>query len=222
MPSLNCWPRWNAAYSPAITTGTTSATPNQVIWYEWLGQCRATTGTITVSNASATWEGWNGQYVVYGVNGEHIRIQTGQAPQQLTLTPEQMAAVERQRVDHAAQMAQRQQERALLEAEAAKRRDAASARAKRLLKEVLTSEQWEQYLADGSFMVRSQSGAIYRLRHGWAGNVQLLDDTGRATDSFCIHPRENVPYEDNLIAQMMMLTSQESEFLRVANRTRLN
>lgn len=96
--------------------------------------------------------------------------------------------------------------------------DEADKRAEALLVENLTAEQAAQYRQLRRFDV-VVGERRYRIRLGWAGNVDCVDERGRALERYCIHPVEAVPYADNLLAQKLMLEMDEAQFLRVANRT---
>ena len=57
----------------------------------------------------------------------------------------------------------------------------------------------------------------YRIHKGRTGNIQLLDGQDKVIKCFCIHPREQCPLDDNVLAQKLLLETNEEEFLRVAN-----
>lgn len=95
--------------------------------------------------------------------------------------------------------------------------------AEKLLKSLLSSDQRRQYEADRTFeVITTKSGRNarrYKVTHGWAGNVFLLDENGREVERLCIHPDAQVPVADNLVAQKLLLESDEAEFRRIANRS---
>lgn len=98
---------------------------------------------------------------------------------------------------------------------------AADARADVLLNTILNAEQRTQFARNRFFeVVTGSTGATrrYRIKHGWAGNIFLLDDKGREVEIFCLHPHTPVPVADNLIAQKLLLETDEASFLRIANR----
>lgn len=103
-------------------------------------------------------------------------------------------------------------------------RKAANGRARALLRLLLTDEQWSAYEDRRSFVVKAQSGQSYRIKHGYAGNVYLLDDEGREVESLCAHPSMHdegkpLPVEDAMAAQVLTLTTDEQAFREVANIT---
>jgi hypothetical protein len=92
-------------------------------------------------------------------------------------------------------------------------RKSAAERAERLLEACLTSGQREQLQKTGWFVVYSKSGRGYQIRRGRARNV--VEVNTRRT--YCCHPVENVPDADTMLAQKLMIETQEDEFLRLAN-----
>ncbi|GAC1589689.1 MAG: hypothetical protein NVS3B5_22210 [Sphingomicrobium sp.] len=95
----------------------------------------------------------------------------------------------------------------------------AAARALRLLMSLLNEEQAAQYRSERAFEVRGHSGRRYRLRHGWARNIEVLTDEGRVTECLCIHPNQALPFADNLLMQKLFLETDEVAFRRLANIT---
>lgn len=187
------WPLWNGAYAATQTSsGATRIYGNQTGVY---GPQQSAYGNQStgIYAVSTRWVTWNVTYV----NGAAL-IQTGiEQP-----TAEQVAA---------------QQERK-------RRRESADSRADRLLKSILTTAQRTQYERDRCFEVitgRTGQMRVYRIKHGWAGNVFLLDAAGREVEKLCIHPNETVPIADNLVAQKFLLEADEEMFRRTANKTRL-
>lgn len=100
------------------------------------------------------------------------------------------------------------------------KRKAASLRAESLLFTILTPSQVKQYTDDACFDVEV-NGRVYRLAcNSRSGNVVLLEN-GKAKFSYCAHPHDahEVPIPDVLLSQLLMLRSDEAQFLRIANRT---
>jgi hypothetical protein len=62
---------------------------------------------------------------------------------------------------------------------------------------------------------------VYRIEYGYAGNVKLLGNDGQPVKRYCIHADYRLPYEDQMLAQKMLLEANEPEFLRIANMTQL-
>lgn len=97
---------------------------------------------------------------------------------------------------------------------------AAVARAEELLREHLNEEQRSSYDMFREFLCKAQSGKTYRIRKGTSNNVFLLNDEGAEIMRFCIHP-QGVPDGDAMLAQKLMLETDEKSFTRIANKTQL-
>ena len=96
-------------------------------------------------------------------------------------------------------------------------RQAAMERAERLLEACLSLAQRDQFQSEGWFLVRSPSGRRYQIRRGRARNVIEVNMQGRRLRTLCCHPVDGVPDADTMLAQKLMLETQEDEFLRLAN-----
>lgn len=99
---------------------------------------------------------------------------------------------------------------------------AAMQRAERLLEELLTNEQVEQYRKLKKFHVISESGIRYevncqRRQH----NIYDLDSRGNRVVEHCIYQEGDLPLPDNIAAQLLLLQTNEQEFRRIANQTRM-
>lgn len=123
-------------------------------------------------------------------------------------------------VNHQEETAEQRAERRRIQAQHDQRardyaavRKAAAERAERLLEACLTSGQREQLRKSGWFVVYSKSGRAYQIRRGRARNV--VEVNTRRT--YCCHPVDNVPDADTMLAQKLMIETQEDEFLRMAN-----
>ena len=103
--------------------------------------------------------------------------------------------------------------------------DTAKARARRLLISMLTPDQRKELEEKNHFHLtvhdRSGSMRVYRIEHGYAGNVKLLGVAGQPVKRYCIHADYRLPYEDQMLAQKLLLESNEEHFLKVANMTQL-
>lgn len=190
----------------------TTACSNEV-WYTW-----TTTTAMTVS-ADATWVRWavdtgttdsSTVWVTWTQNAGQSYV-VGQ-PQVDARTPEQKAADEAR---WAAERAMTQR----LAAEAEQKRIAARDRARALLLSMLSKQQRDQLERERFFEVVAQSQKRYRIRQGTHGNVRLIDG-GRESVSYCAQPL-GVPDEDAMLAQKLMIETDEAAFLRVANATRM-
>lgn len=97
--------------------------------------------------------------------------------------------------------------------------EAAESRADQLLTSLLTPSQAQEYRDQKRFELQI-NGKTYRINKGRAGNVQLIEG-GKPVAQYCAHPDIWVPNGDNMVAQMLMLQTDEAMFLKTANRTAL-
>jgi len=130
-----------------------------------------------------------------------------------------------QRVERAAREELARQAR---ERDAAQRRvfmDTAKSRARKLLLSMLNPMQQKQLDEKNYFdlTVFSKDGSqrVYRIEHGYAGNVKLLGADGQPVKRYCIHADSRLPNEDQMLAQKLLLEANEEDFLRIANMTQL-
>lgn len=97
--------------------------------------------------------------------------------------------------------------------------DAPRQRARQLLKANLSLEQTRQLEERGWFEVHGSKGTRYQVWQGQVRNVLQCDDSGRIIGRFCAHPAEAVPDEDAMLAQKLLLETDEAAFLAIANRS---
>lgn len=178
----------------------------------WTGWCDSTATTTTYS-LDNTWQIWTTDSTS-ATTGNSIIWQTWTSTGiNHDVSPEAIAAADeryrRQRAEHA-----------LRAREAEERRKAATAKARVLLESVLSARQKEQLQAEKFFDMVSATGKRYRIHYGTHGNVRLLSGDGKETMRFCAQPN-GVPIEDAMAAQKLMLETDETAFLNVANATRM-
>jgi hypothetical protein len=91
-------------------------------------------------------------------------------------------------------------------------------RAKKLLHSHLDPEQRRELKRKGHFHVYGSKGNLYRIAARYPYNVRLAGEAKRSRMFFCLEPDDpEIPLEDVLLAQKLMLESDEGEFLRLAN-----
>lgn len=182
-------------------TSATYCSCTQSTWARWVSintSSTATTSTDTV------WYRWAN-------DSSYAPPVVAVAYRAVAQTDEQLAAAARRR----------EEARARAEEEA-ERQAAAKARAETLLLEHLDEEQRGEWQRERAFRVISKDGErVYRIRDGWAGNVELLNAEGVALRRYCIHPSVDCPNEDNALAQKFLLETDEEAFIRIANATQL-
>jgi hypothetical protein len=99
-------------------------------------------------------------------------------------------------------------------------RAVAIARGEELLLSLLDENQREAYRFDRMFSVIGSHGTIYRIHRGVSGNIEWIKPDGTVGGRLCAHPtmrEEWIPTEDVMLAQLLALTHDEREFVRVAN-----
>lgn len=163
-------------------------------WYEWnngtSNQSVWREWTSSGTAATTTWQVWNDDHAPWGIRYNETII----------LPAAKIKAMEEER-QAAAAAAQ-----------------ATAARAEQLLKENLDALQLEEFKVNKTFTVISRDGERrYRIRKGWAHNVERLDNTGQKMHTLCAHPVDPVPEYDNMLAQKLMLEHDEANFLKIAN-----
>jgi len=192
--TTTAWTQWTS--STANTDCTTITTD---LWSNWVGT--ATTASVTyTTNPTQIYYAW--------VNQREETLAERAARDQQRMA-DMAAAQERAR--------QYEEQRKVEDA----RRKEESERAAALLAEHLSEEQKKQLAMKGEFEVEAESGKRYVIARGYAGNVYSLDEKRRKVARHCIHPIDSVPDHDAMLAQMLWLKWNESEFLKVANTTRL-
>jgi len=184
----------------AATYATYGGSSTATSWQSWNDYYVITTSSATsFTNATFTWSGWN---LAFGDNVTPVTV-TARAPS-FRVAP--MSAEDREAADRLAK-------------KAADDRAAAIAKAKALLHGFLTSEQIAQLAAQQWFEIVSQKGNRYRIHQGQVRNVRLVGTDGRLGTSYCIQPAEYVPDEDAMLAQKLLLESDEDAFVRIANKS---
>jgi hypothetical protein len=99
-------------------------------------------------------------------------------------------------------------------------RSESEARGLALLKEWLSPAQLNAYETGRYFeVVGCDTGTIYRIHHGFQGNVEQLDGSGgELVCRWCFAPEDLVVAGDAMLAQKIALETHENAALRVANR----
>jgi hypothetical protein len=221
---------------------------NAASWNNWCARQRlltsASSGTFTVTNASTsvtsnagtyggifdadlTTAGTNAWYSTEWVTPEHsfrqeLGSRIGPYAKRAMETDAQRIAREEQEVKTAAATKERDRVYRLKEAERRRKKEEAEERARKLLMSLLSPEQRAEMEEKKHFhlTVMDPDGASrrYRIDRGFQGNVKLLGPDGKPARSYCIHSDSRLPYEDQMLAQMLLLEANEGEFLRIANQ----
>lgn len=167
--------------------------------------------SITSSNASS------GHYV----NADYGSTLLNAQVQQTQLTYNYLVAGLLDILGHSQQPETQEQREARLkvQAEYEAKRKAAAQRAEQLMFTILKPEQVRQYQDHGYFETEV-SDRIYRIKKGRAQNIEQIVN-GKPILRLCAHPSEWMPDADNMVAQFLMLRTDEAKFLATANKTRL-
>lgn len=206
--ATNVWRIW-------ATTAATTATCGA--WECWTNGTYADSTNCYTSSTTATtvWRVWANQQTWV-----RCHVYDYAAPPTPELTPEQKKAAaaqaERQRIENDRIRA----ENARLAAIEAERQRIAAERADELLREHLDHQQRDELEKAKRFHVVSQKGKRFRIDRGSHGNVFELDDKERPSRRFCIQP-PGVPHGDAMLAQKLLLETDEDAFRRIANVTEL-
>ncbi len=117
-----------------------------------------------------------------------------------------LASAERWRVKHA---------------EEKRLRKLAEDKAETLLNSVLTPAQRDEYKRLQRFKVYTASGNVYRVERGRQGNLKRVEIDGqgreKVVESLCVHPVARVPDQDTMVAQLLMLQTDEGELRELSN-----
>jgi hypothetical protein len=92
-------------------------------------------------------------------------------------------------------------------------------RGMRLLAANLTDSQRRQHEQYRYFeVIGGSTGRRYRIRHGEAMNVDVLDECGRRVHKLCFFPRGRLVTGDVMLAQKLALEAFEIEALAIAHK----
>ena len=217
--TTDVWSSWNTGFY-SLDTGTstsiqTSATTDSQVWNAWNLDHNPTSGVITLSTTtsgtSATgdtiWRVWNDNQWSDAAPGAVI-----QASPRVVSPEEHRRQEERQREWRRKEKARRRE------------REQAATRAEKLLLEFLSPRQRKMLKRQDHFHldVHSRDGSArrYQISRGFQGNVkEVCRESGRILRSYCIHGPSNLPYADQMLAQMLLLQNDEEKFKRIANVT---
>lgn len=91
-------------------------------------------------------------------------------------------------------------------------------KAEALLLSCLNKKQRKQYKESMCFVVVGEAtGTMYRINDYKQINIDILDKNGKKTGKrLCAVPNEFIPIEDQMLAQKLMLETDEMEFLSIA------
>lgn len=185
-----------APVSVANNNGTTwiqwSATANTSYTEPWAIWCNNNATTGSTATTQTIWLDWTGAGGPIVANAYGYRQPTPEELEQRKAEAEERARVQA----------------------------AAKEKARALLVAVLDEKQQKELESDGHFHVQTRNGErVYRLKPG--SPPQRVKGEDGARWSYCIHPRESYPVDDTVAAFKLLLETDEDEFLRIANASRV-
>lgn len=99
-----------------------------------------------------------------------------------------------------------------------KERKRARKRARKLLLSALDPWQRRQLKRKGYFHVSSSRGNVFRIAREVPFNVRLAGEAKPSRIYFCLEAEDpELPVEDVMLAQKLLLETNEGEFLKLAN-----
>ena len=100
------------------------------------------------------------------------------------------------------------------------KKKAAERKAEQLMFSVLKPSQVRQYQDHGWFECQCDD-RVYRIRKGHSGNILVMKN-GRVIEQLCVHPENayQTPEVDTMLAQALMLMTDEKKLLQTANHTK--
>ena len=190
-----------AGWAGSTSTATTSCTSGNAVWYNWItaDTCGAGNSFTATTAGDFSWTTWSAD--------------SGTGVMQCVHTPE----TAEQKAATAAMLAERNAayNRAMKEAAAELR--LAEQKAFALLKLCLSDEEVTLLETEKRLEVRgSKSGTVYRIRKGRSANIDVMEN-GKVKHKLCFHPQIQCPDYDTMLAQKLMLETDEPAALRIAN-----
>lgn len=164
----------------------------------------------TISTATSNW-------IVYDTAGTWSAVTWNTAAAANWIAPIQKAPAVISRKTRRRLEAEERAQREAIHRATEERRQAlfeAQRRARRLLYSALTRDQ-QRCLEERQYFDLNVNGRHYRIKQGTHGNVRLVEGE-HETRLYCAQP-DDVPAEDAMLAQKLMLEADEQAFLRIAN-----
>jgi hypothetical protein len=187
------WSDWNSA-------STTTYSSNSETWRDW-NTSTSTYASTTGGYSESTWYYWTSE-----TRSEPVYVQTGR----VSYSPPKLS--------HAEKM-QQKINLAWIEVEKEERRlakEEAELTAQKLLMDLITEEQMEEYKKTGNLVVKGRKHDYVLRKNGVVYRVEK-----DKVESLCIHLKDRsiYPQTDNVIALKLALDESERRFNREANAT---
>lgn len=207
--SNNIWGGWNYGTGGTATISIEAGSTSSHVWYEWENPGSITYGGTTTNNTWGTWVDNDLR------QNPHAPVRYWVPAQALPPVP---AETEEQRAQRLIREQQRRERWAAEEAARKAKLEAARIQAESLLDFVLSDIQRQSLKEEDWFLVVGKSGNIYRIRRGMVGNIDLVGPDGKIIRSYCVHPTENMPIADHMVAQKLWLESDDEFVEKTANK----
>jgi hypothetical protein len=219
--NVTAWTNWVA---------TANVTTRASTWANWTSGTSGTSGTATSLSAITSnmffypipsdVNEWGGAEVLQ----PPMHFQTADLTEEQVVDQTKDWNVQREAIVQRREASRRQEEErqatlAALEAEEKKKRVEAEDRAMKLLLSNLTVSQLKNFNGNKCIAIDGKSGDRYRIKFGRSGNIDAFNKNGKFKYRLCVHPTMQVPDADTVLAQKLMLETDEEMLLRLANKT---
>lgn len=185
--------------APTYITNTVSSTTTDSTWFGW---CNSTFSNLTTTASTMTSTVGDDIYRMW-VNGCLVEVPK-QSQEELDRVQQ---AYREQEEKYKQERLKREEDRRL-----------AQEKAELLLVQHLNKKQKKAYEENRCIPVDGQSGKKYIIRKGRAKNIDVLKEDGTVDYRLCVHPQEQVPDEDTMLAQKLFLEHNEEYLISIANR----
>lgn len=159
-------------------------------WFAW-------TSTSSTS-ADITWSNWTSGTTASATDGIY-------SYRQRELTAEEQQQIEENRIRYQ---------------EETKRKEEAKVKAEKVAEELLIDHlsglQKSDWKKNKYFSVVSPKGRNLRLLPRRTSNIEEFDSQNKRIGVYCIHPDFEIPINDQLLMQKMMIEHHEEEFFKIA------
>lgn len=187
---------------------TTAQTMTYDAWYQQFGLTASTTAYTT--NHNPGWVHNNGVWQAWQTSTAHT-VRPGVVAAPMTVEEKEKLAWHNRREKLIWHNRQRS---------ATLRRRRAERVAEGLLLETLDDDQAAEYRRHERFTL-IVGERKYRIRKGMHGNIDLLDGEDRVVERLCVFAKGGVPPQDNMLAQKLVLETDEAHLRERANITRM-
>lgn len=201
--SRYAWQYWTTATQTASTNSIATMAENY-IWPLWND---ATSSGATTTIWDSVWDSWS------------VNVKQPKSFKPKKLTPEQIEKARKAQEEQDRKAQERREREAKERKERERLAELARERAMALLLEMLHRSQVKELRNRGSFITMSNKGTLYEVAFGRQHNVFELDNKQRRIAEYCITNGgpEWIPDADVMLAQKLMIETDEDSLRRIAN-----